>query len=344
MLDKSGLFMYNKNISRKERAKLTMSESLNEKRLGELIMFVGIPASGKSTTAKKYEESGYKVLSSDVIRAQIVENTPIKGEKFFSNHNANVYDFIKKKALIEVKKGVSVVVDATNLNRKKRKVFIRDFRKIGCEVKCVLFITSIEVCSSRNKKREGNAYVPLKEMRKLIKSFECPYYWEGFSEIIPVIDDTRYLFPFEETVDFSQDNPHHNLTLYGHLCSARDYAITNGYPDYLVRVCYYHDVGKFYTKTFENSRGEITEVAHFYGHENFSAYLYLTEFCCGKNLTKEQFDSILYQTNIINFHMRPLNVWSRSENAVEKDISRYGKTFIDDVRALNKADCLAHKE
>ena len=321
-----------------------VQEQLKNQALAELVMFVGIPASGKSTMSKEYESNGYLVLSSDKTRAEILSNTAEQTEEFLNNLNALVFDSIKKRALESVKHGVSVVIDATNLNRKKRKNFLRDFKKLGCVIKCVLFITSVEVCSARNKQREGVAYVPLKEMRKLIKSFECPYYWEGFSEIIPVIDSTPYRFPFEQTVNFSQDNPHHNLTLYGHMYSAKRYAIENNYPDYLVRVCYYHDIGKYFTKSFENSHGEITEIAHFYGHENYGAYVYLTEFCCGKTLSKEQFDKILYEACIINFHMRPLTVWSKSERAVEKDISRYGKAFIDDVRALNRADCLAHKE
>ena len=309
--------------------------------MGELVMFVGIPASGKSTASKEYEEMGYTVLSSDKIREDMIESATDKSEKFYKFLNANVFEYIKKTALESVKKGVNTVIDATNLNRKKRKNFISDFRKLGCKVKCVLFITSIEVCSERNKQREGRAYVPLKDMRKMIKSFECPYYWEGFSEIIPVIDKTPYNFPFDKTVGFSQDNPHHTLTLHGHLSAARDYAIANNYPEYLVKVCYYHDIGKYYVKTFENEHGEITEVAHFYGHENFGAYLYLTECCCGKELTKKEFDQVLYETNIINFHMRPLNVWKDSDKAVQKDIERYGKSFIDDVRAVNKADCSA---
>ena len=39
--------------------------------------------------------------------------------------------------------------------------------------------------------------------------------------------------------------------------------------------------------------------------------------------------------------MRPLNVWKETDKAVQKDIERYGKSFIDDVRAVNKADCSA---
>jgi len=317
---------------------------LKQSAVAEVIAFVGIPASGKSTMAKQLTSRGYLVLSSDEIRAEILEKTPDKSEEFMEKLNALVFETIKQRGLESVKAGVSIVIDATNLNRKKRKNFLRDFKRHGCNIKCMLFITSVEVCSERNKQREGVAYVPLKEMKKLIKSFECPYYWEGFSEIIPVIDQTPYRFPFEQTVNFSQDNPHHNLTLYGHLYSAKRYAIEHGYPEWLVRVCYYHDMGKYYTKSFQNSRGEVTEIAHFYGHENFGAYLYLTEFCCGKTLTKEQFDEILYQACVINFHMRPLNVWSKNERAVEKDISRYGKAFIDDVRALNRADCHAHEE
>ena len=39
--------------------------------MGILVYLVGLPASGKSTRCKYYEEHGFKIFSSDTIRAEI---------------------------------------------------------------------------------------------------------------------------------------------------------------------------------------------------------------------------------------------------------------------------------
>ena len=104
----------------------------------------------------------------------------------------------------------------------------------------------------------------------------------------------------------------------------------------------YHDTGKLYTKEFRNYRGEPTETAHFYGHENYSAYLYLTEMCCGRDVSGEEFRTILYETSLINCHMRPLNVWKGSASAKEKDLKLFGKPFMEDLEAVHRADRAAH--
>ena len=44
----------------------------------------------------------------------------------------------------------------------------------------------------------------------------------------------EYKFPFEMTNGFSQDNPHHTLDLFGHMESAKNFAIENGYSKRLV--------------------------------------------------------------------------------------------------------------
>ena len=44
----------------------------------ELIMFVGIPASGKSTKSALYRELGYEVLSSDDIRNELLQGAGLE--------------------------------------------------------------------------------------------------------------------------------------------------------------------------------------------------------------------------------------------------------------------------
>ncbi len=310
----------------------------------ELIMLVGIPACGKSTLSKEYLEKGYRILSSDELRLQIAEDygwSPYDKE-IAGELNGMVFERVRKLTYQMLKEGKSVVLDATNLGRKKRKNFVSHIRRVNCNKKCILFITPKDICIERNSKREGIAKVPDDAMKKMLCNFECPNYWEGWDEIVPIIDNTPYTFPFEETINFQQDNPHHTRTLFDHMDTARQYAVDNNYPDYIIKALKYHDIGKLYVKAFENRRGEKTEIAHYYGHENYSAYLYLTEMCCGKNLTKDEFNKILYEANLINCHMRPLTVWRESDSAKKHDKELFGEKFMEELMLFHKADRFAH--
>lgn len=310
----------------------------------KLIMFVGIPASGKSTTTEYYEKLGYLILSSDSIRLSLLENEDKypHEQKELDKLNVRVFEVIRNRAVAALKTGISVVIDATNLSRKKRMAFMSNFGRIRCFKKCLIFITPVEVCLARNAARNGLARVPKEAMNKMLRKFECPGYWEGWDKIDAVASEDTYKFPFEATIGFSQDNPYHALTLYDHLKAAHDYAAKNGFDSHIQEVALYHDIGKLYVKEFKNTRGDSTDIAHFYGHENYGAYLYLTEMCSGKQFDEEYFSKILYNTNLINCHMKPLNSWEASSTAKQKDINLFGEDFIRDLELLNRADRAAH--
>lgn len=114
--------------------------------------------------------------------------------------------------------------------------------------KCVLFITPVEVCFARNATRKGIARVPDEAMKKMLRNFECPGYLEGWDKIEPVIGEDTYAFPFEATMNFSQDNPYHTLTLYEHLKAAHEYAVKSGFNTDIQEVAFYHDIGKLYRR------------------------------------------------------------------------------------------------
>ena len=310
----------------------------------EFIMLVGIPACGKSTLTNEYSEKGYKILSSDELRLQIANEhgwSPYDKE-ILGKLNGMVFEYVRKNAYEALKAGNSVVIDATNLGRKKRKNFVSFVRRVNCVKKCILFIIPKDICIERNAKREGIANVPQNAMKNMLCNFECPNYWEGWDEIVPIINDTLYNFPFEEAINFELDNPHQRHTLCDHMNIAAQYAIDNNYPSYIVKALKYHDTGKLYTKAFENRKGEKTEIAHYLGHENYSAYLYLTEMCCGKSLTNEEFNKILYEANLINCHMRPISVWRDSDSAKKHDKELFGEKFMEDLMLFHKANRFAH--
>ncbi len=313
-------------------------------KLAKLIMFCGIPASGKSTYSKIYKDMGYVVLSSDDIRVNF-QNKIDAGEMIIPNNtnlNSMVFDEIKRLTADALRKGKNVVVDATNLGRRRRRNFLKQQYRTPCKKICNLFVTSIDECLKRNALRQGFARVPDDAMHKMLCNVELPYYFDGFDEIVPIIDSVPVNFDFNWTLDFSQDNPHHTETLGGHMLKAHAYAVENGFSEEMQKVAKLHDIGKYYTKTFVNSRGEVTEIAHYYGHENYGAYLYLTWHLCGKAVTKQEFEKILYQANLINCHMRPLTLWRQEEVVKGKDKKLFGEEFFNDLVNLNKADRFAH--
>ena len=310
----------------------------------ELIFFVGIPASGKSTMSANYARKGYLVLSSDAIRDTITGGTALENipEKKHSAIHAQVFEQIRLQTIQALKAGQSVVVDATNVARKRRISFLKQLSAFSCPKKCVLFIAPVDVCFQRNRNRTGTARIPDESLYRMVCNFQCPCLQEGWDEIIPVVSGETYAFPFEAIRDFPQDNPHHTLTLDGHMNAAVRYCRENGFGPMLERVAQYHDIGKFYTKRFENFRGDPTPHAHYIGHDGFSACLYLAEMCCGKNLSADDFQQVLYEANLINCHMRPLTYWSQNPGGKKKDTELFGAAFIEDLTKLNLADRAAH--
>lgn len=314
-----------------------------QRETAEFIMLVGIPASGKSTLVDHYRKAEYQVISSDLIREEQTAGISMDGmsDQERRKINVQVFDAVRRQTQELLKKGQSVVLDATNLSRKNRMNFLKQLQRLDCKRKCILLITPVEICLERNSRRIGNARVPENAMYRMLCNFECPNYWEGWDEIIPVAADIPYRFPFAACEGFSQDNPHHTLSLGAHMAQTEQDCADIGRGD-LCRAARYHDIGKLYTKRFENKRGEKTEIAHYYDHENYGAYLFLTEMCCGNNVSGSVFNRILYDANLINCHMRPMTRWTYIDNAEEKDRLLFGDAFVNDLILLHQADRAAH--
>ena len=81
--------------------------------MNELIMLVGIPASGKTTIAKEYEKNGYTWHSSDAIRIEFDLPQTKEG-------NIETFNILHKRIQEDLKNGKNVIYDATNMSRKRR--------------------------------------------------------------------------------------------------------------------------------------------------------------------------------------------------------------------------------
>ena len=291
----------------------------------EFHMTVGIPGVGKSTWAKS---TGISIHSSDNIR-----NTT-------GGTNEQVFEEMRRLTIEYLKMGKSCIYDATNLSRKRRVALIQNICKIPCYKVCDLFIEPIEICREQNNSRSGIARVPEEVIDRMLRSFQVPMIYEGFDDIIihqRKRDTTDYISLMK---DFVQDNRHHTLNLLDHSKKACSFIMKHNIDDYpkilLGEAALYHDIGKLFTKDFHDIHGNETEDAHYYGHDNYGAYLYLT---LQKDLNNTE---RLYIANLINWHMAPYMSWASSERARKRDKERLGYMLYDHIMLLHEADEYAH--
>ncbi|PWM20004.1 MAG: hypothetical protein DBX97_04235 [Collinsella tanakaei] len=310
--------------------------------MSELVMLVGLPASGKTTYAEGLKAKGFHIHSSDKIRKELY------GDVNVQDKNVEVFSELHKRIKNDLQNGISCVYDATNMSMKRRIAFLGEIKKYDCKKICVLFVVPIEVCKERNQNRERK--VPEDVFDKMLKQFQCPYYYEDWDEIKINWYDGK-VKPVKVDWDMSQDNSHHTLTVGDHMRMAMGY-IFGKYPkNYRIAIAAgLHDIGKFYTKKFIDSKGNPSEEAHYYGHENYGAYMFLInqnsavsngDYECAKTDELEQKNN-LYIACLINWHMRPHTAWKESEKARERDHKLVGERMYQDIMLLHEADLAAH--
>ena len=305
----------------------------------KFIMLCGLPASGKSTYAKDLAKLyNANIHSSDDIREELsgdINNQSINEVVFKTLHNR-----IKE----DLKSGKNCIYDATNISYKRRMAFLSELNKISCIKICYLIATHYAECIYNNRHRERK--VPEEVIERMYRHFDIPWYYEGWDKIEIVYRRDCLIYYgrpsdfYINTINFNQDNSHHTLTLGEHCKEVwRELAEAVGEEnDELIYAGLLHDCGKPFCKTFTNSRGEVTEQAHYYDHEKVGAY-----------------DALFYDVNswlgidslkiaiLIRWHMQPY-FWERDNN--EKTHIKYkklwGEELYREIMWLHEADKNAH--
>lgn len=313
----------------------------------KLFVLCGLPGSGKSTWAESNKDKLNAVVqSSDNIREQL-------GDINDQSQNELVFNILHKRIKEDLLNGKNVILDATNLNRRRRIHFLsNELRDIPCEKICVLFATPFEICKRNNANRDRK--VPEHVISYMYKNFEVPCYSEKWDDIQIVYWDYKkdgMKFDYKNDLEMwrkvSQDNPHHTLSIGDHMIAASSHysGMCKSYEDrttedkLLSIAILMHDCGKIFTKAFINSHGEPSEFAHFYQHHLVGSYLslfYLKELSCFSN------DDILYVSLLIGLHMQPFLAYDKSDRAKEKDIKLFGDEIIKQVEILHQCDLAAH--
>lgn len=295
-------------------------------------MLVGLPGSGKSTVAQniKNNNSNTMICSSDEIRKEVF------GDINNQEHNDEVFKILHKNIKENLKQGINVVMDATNLNSKRRRTILSELKNIPCIKECLIMAIPFAECCKNNELRERK--VPDVVMKKMYLNWNTPYWFEGWDTIALHSNIINYHDSIDnwinENMNFNQDNPHHCHSL-GEHCKRVGDTLNNRTSLYYAGLL--HDCGKPFTKSFINSKGEITDIAHYYNHQNIGAYDSLF------------FDIPLqYKIDVsilINLHMMPY-FWERDKEYGEKTRLKYqklwGQELYENVMALHIVDKNSH--
>lgn len=154
---------------------------------------IGVSASGKSRYAEKLT-SGEVVLSSDQIRLELFGNLTRQSPQ----DHEEVFQLLKSRMFEYLKSGFDVVLDATNLSRKKRSALYKEIHRItglrrtgtiidkngiervGTEVvrnvmvRGIVFVEPFKVILENNSKKEIDRQVPVIDLIRMYKTLNIP--------------------------------------------------------------------------------------------------------------------------------------------------------------------------
>lgn len=264
--------------------------------MNKLYVLIGLPASGKSFwSSMVVSREDVKLVSSDAIRNELYGDEGIQGD------SSKVFEIAHNRIKDYLEKGESVIFDATNISRKRRKEIFTRYKRIVSEIIAVYFATSYEDCIKRNDLRERK--VPESVITSMYKSLNVPDWAEGWNDIRIVNTDEFYSRWLNKSMDISdiqlkllkeemteeeiyaremfkdifqvdQRNYHHQHSISGHswrvykyirdfLSSSRAYDDT----EIILWAAIFHDCGKGFCQEWKEEKQRCT----YYNHDNVGA-------------------------------------------------------------------------
>lgn len=241
--------------------------------MGKLYMLVGLPGAGKSSYAKILSENlsdhkiKHKIFSSDEYRLEM------KKEKGVVPDNNQVFTKLYRDLRAFMETGGSAIFDATNITYKVRRKAFSALQGIEYESVAIVLCSRVEKCIERNLQRDEEARVPIQVIYDMMLRFELPQIYEGFKDIVIKHSTEPTQHPQKgtlllEMLGFDQRTKYHKYSLGKH-CDMVALNYPKGSPLYYAGL--WHDVGKMYTQSIDDNG-----YAHYYSHENVSAYYILT--------------------------------------------------------------------
>jgi predicted kinase len=147
-------------------------------------MGIGIPGSGKTTILKPFAEShSYVYISPDDIRAQLL------GDETDQSKNVEVWREAYRRVADSLKKGKTVVFDATFAKDFERKDFIQFARRHGADkINGAFAKVSPKIAYKRNRAR--GRIVPLHAIERMNTMLEKapPIVEDGFDRVFDLTE------------------------------------------------------------------------------------------------------------------------------------------------------------
>ena len=264
---------------------------------GILVVTVGLPSSGKTSWVDDFigENQGkvIDVISSDKIREEVFNDIEDQ------NHNSEVFDLMKRRTKESLSQDHIAIYEATNISSKRRRALLNELKKYYDKAICLFKYKRLSACQIDNEKRDRE--VPSNVIDRMYRNFEIPHKSEGFDEIIVDFDEKTNLYlsnkskggigflkdellaietyddyksllcqlGLNQCIDMPQDSKWHTLSLSKHMyfCfrAVREYY---WHDINLVIASMLHDISKPNVRTEDKDQ----KYAHYYGHENASAY------------------------------------------------------------------------
>lgn len=295
----------------------------------KLVTLIGISGSGKSTFAKQLQKDGEVdlIISSDALRAELF------GDENEQNRNNELFNELHNRIRKALKEGKRVCYDATNLSSKRRINFLKSISDLDVIKECITIIASFDLCVISQSSRERQ--VPNDVIKRQIKQFQCPYWYEGWDDIRIFLRDSVPRYIYMAMNNMPHHNSHHELYINEHMNKTYNICKFLDGDKILMDAAQHHDLGKFFCKNFDMLEDGTCE-AHYYGHQNASAYLYLNDLL---NLEENGMEHCLRAAVLIQYHMEP---FLRNEKGMDRLEELLGYGLFSDLMKLHECDKLAH--
>lgn len=328
------------------------------------IMLIGLPASGKSTFSKELKEEREDVVihSSDELREELFN------DENNQNNNGELFNELTKRMMRDLRNDKHIVMDATNVSRKRRKALLTQLPK---EVRKIAIYIATDYNETLRRNNERNRVVPIHAINNMYKNLQIPIYSEGWDKIIISYDEdaeeqypkqfadavrvgvllgregyglmqflAEYFDEFFKAYDLPQDSKYHSFSVSRHIYHVYKYVLDNYKTDdeqemeLMLWTSLLHDIGKPFCKSFKNRKRQETRYANFIGHEYVGSQL-AVNFLKKLGFSDEFIHNV---ATLIQFHMYLLDEKANRE----KLKNMVGEDMFNRLEFLREADTNAH--
>lgn len=261
----------------------------------KFIMLCGIPGCGKSTYAKKLIEQCQEniqmnniivIHSSDDLREELY------GTADDQDNNVDLFEELHRRVKTDLQNGVSVIYDATNINRKRRKHIINNIlHKVECEKEIIYFSESYESAVLKSAKRTRD--VPNHVIKNMFINMHIPQYEEGWDNIEIVLVSPIFS----------------NTTKYN-------------------RYTYEYNLSKTVDGEYEETR-ETSKIVNIFNIENFKEFLGLADVLDIKDLVYNKPQNNPHHTLSIDRHTYKVYEYLKNNRGAYHNVMLYAALFHD---------------